>query len=60
MTQIILSILPVAVGSLIWVFNPALMGELLHRTAGVVLLGVAATLTLIGSIVIHRIVRIEI
>jgi tight adherence protein B len=60
MTQAVLTALPPGVGFLIYVVNPSLMNEMLDRPVGIAVLGVAAAMTAIGSMIISKIVRIDI
>jgi tight adherence protein B len=60
MTQAVLTALPPGVGLLIYVVNPSLMNEMLDRPIGIAVLAVAAAMTAIGSMIISKIVRIDI
>lgn len=57
---LILSMLPVGLLLIISVVNPGYTHPLFHTTIGLVALGVALVLTVVGSIVIRRIVDIKI
>jgi tight adherence protein B len=56
----ILSLLPVGLLLIISLLNPAYAHPLFHKTVGLVALGVGLALTVSGSLVIRRIVDIEI
>ena len=50
----------VMLGFLIYVVNPSLMNEMLDRPIGIAVLAVAGVMTAIGSMIISKIVRIDI
>jgi tight adherence protein B len=59
MTQGVLTALPPGVGTLIYVMAPDLMNEMLKRTAGLIVLGIAVLMTMAGGMVISKIIRID-
>jgi tight adherence protein B len=60
MTQMVLTGLPFGIGALITLLNPELMNEMYSRTLGIAALVVAGGMSLLGSYVISRIIKIEI
>lgn len=60
LTGIILSALPVAVGVGIYIMNPEHMAKLWQHPTGVKLIYAATGMTLLGGLVIHKIVQIRI
>ena len=56
----ILSVYPAALAAIMFLIRPNLMSVLVTESAGWVLLGIAATLQVIGFIIIRRIVSIDI
>ena len=60
MTQAVLTALPPGVGLMIYVVNPSLMNEMLDRPVGIAVLAIAGAMTAIGSMIISKIVRIDI
>jgi len=60
MTGWILTILPVALGFVLYMVNPKGMSLLWHRAIGIKLLYVATTLMIIGSLIIRKIVNMDV
>jgi tight adherence protein B len=60
LTGWILSILPVVLGFLLYLFNPENMSLLWQRPVGLKLLYGAAAMTLMGALIIRKIVRVRI
>lgn len=60
MTGWVLGLLPIAVGTFIWLMEPEYMGLLLEGAGGHILLGLAAFLQLVGVLWIRRVMAIEI
>jgi len=60
MTGWILTILPIALGFVLYMVNPKGMSLLWHRAIGIKLLYAAATLMVIGSLIIRKIVNMDV
>ena len=60
MTGWILTILPIALGFVLYMVNPEGMSLLWHRAIGIKLLYAAATLMVIGSLIIRKIVNMDV
>ncbi len=60
MTGWILSLLPVVLGLLLYFVNPDSMSLLWHRAFGREMLYIAAVMTIIGSLIIRKIVNMEV
>lgn len=56
----VLALWPLALGGIFFLLNPSLMSNLWTEPAGLVLLGIAVTLQLLGLLTIRRITTIEI
>jgi tight adherence protein B len=60
MTGWILTILPIALGFVLYMVNPEGLSLLWHRALGIKLLYVAGTLMVIGSLIIRKIVNMDV
>lgn len=60
MTGYLLAGLPLIIGALVFVLNPAYIGILLEHPLGKVLLGVAGTMQFTGFLLIRKIIEIEV
>jgi tight adherence protein B len=60
LTGIILSILPVVLGFLLYLVNPETMSLLWKTPAGLKLMYVAITMTIVGGLIIRKIVNMEV
>jgi tight adherence protein B len=60
MSGYVLAVLPIAVGTIIYILNPAYMGILFTEPIGKLMVGVASVMQLIGFLWIRNIVNIDI
>jgi len=60
LTGLILSVLPLVLGVLLYFINPKLMSVLWTRAIGVKLLYIAAGMTILGGLIIRKIVNMEV
>ncbi len=60
MARWILTALPIATGLAFWGINPSIFAPLLRTTGGQILFAFAGALVIMGSLVIERIVKIEV
>ena len=59
MSAWVIGVLPVAIGAALFVLNPDYMGTMLDNTMGLVMLGIAGGMILIGAFILTKIVRIK-
>ena len=59
MSAWVIGILPVAIGAALFVLNPDYMGTMLDNTMGLVMLGIAGGMILIGAFILTKIVKIK-
>jgi tight adherence protein B len=60
MTGIVLSLLPVVLGFLLWTVNPEMVSLLWKRDIGVKLLWAAGAMTIVGGLIIKKIVDMDV
>ena len=60
MTGLVLTCVPIALGVAMYAMNPQMMSILWHRSIGIKLMWIAAGMTVLGGIVINRIVDIDV
>lgn len=59
MSAWVMGILPVAIGAVLFVLNPDYMGTMINDTIGLVMLGIAGGMILIGAFLLTKIVKIK-
>lgn len=59
-TGIIITMLPFALGGVVYMVNPSFMGVLFENTCGWIMIGIALVLIVIGYISVNKIVNIEV
>ena len=59
MSAWVIGMLPVAIGATLFVMNPAYMGTMLDNTMGLIMLGIAGGMILIGAFILTKIVKIK-
>lgn len=60
MQGMVLSAMPVVIGIAVTALRPDMMIPFIHSTSGVVIFGMAATMVILGGLVIQKIIRIDI
>jgi tight adherence protein B len=56
----LVSLLPIAVGSALFVMNPTYIGQLFEDTCGWIMVGVSGTMIVLGYMIIQKVVDIEV
>lgn len=59
MSAWVIGVLPIAIGAALFVLNPDYMGTMLDNTMGLVMLGIAGGMILIGAFILTKIVKIK-
>lgn len=59
MSAWVIGILPVAIGVALFALNPAYMGTMLDNTMGLIMLGVAGGMILMGAFILTKIVKVK-